>query len=606
MSPRRPARLLMALVSAPALAVAACQVSLPGSQSQPPTVAPVGGSPLAAADAKLYSGSYDGAETSYKSLIGMDVAGASAHYATLLDYEGRYRDAVAEAQQAVQQAPTSDAFGRLCRALDWANDVTAAVQEGALAVATRPVAPLAHVFYSEALADSGRLEEARGQLQTAELQPLDSYAEAEIERGWALYDNYRQDPGSQLNHILLSIKEQPKFPERELSLARYDLAHQDAQAAQGILQRVAASNSKNYPVLVAAGDSAFLAGDLQNANSLYSRALQVRAGGADAALGEAEVLVVGKNDFAGAHDLVLAALRADPTQADLYEYLHALDVQVLNRDPNAELAGVADQASAAATTARKDALNIVNAVRSSVGQPAVTDDPALDAAAQAHAFYYLFNLADPALSGTGIHGETSSQPGFTGETAIARASHFGYGDSRVDEVADHTYTPQGSVHDWIDAPLHRYSLISPEARVAGYGEATVGAIDITVLDIGTAAPGGGAMVVYPIPDQRAVPSTFTGNEVPDPLPSGTSYPVGYSVTIQVGGGQKLTISSAKLLDSAGRSVDSYTLAPGDKVAANQWALLAKAPLKPGSRYTVDVSGQVDGQPFSKRWSFTVA
>ena len=89
---------------------------------------------------------------------------------------------------------------------------------------------------------------------------------------------------------------------------------------------------------------------------------------------------------------------------------------------------------------------------------------------------------------------------------------------------------QGSVHDWMDAPLHRYSLISPEARVVGYGEATVGAIDVTVLDIGTAAPGTGPMVVYPVPDQSGVPSTFTGNEVPDPLPSGTAYPVGYSVT----------------------------------------------------------------------------
>ena len=70
--------------------------------------------------------------------------------------------------------------------------------------------------------------------------------------------------------------------------------------------------------------------------------------------------------------------------------------------------------------------------------------------------------------------------------------------------------------------------------------------------------------------------------------------------------QKLTIASGKLLDAAGSSVDSYSLAPGDKVGANQWALLAKRPLKPGARYTVDVSGQVDGQAFSKRWSFTVA
>jgi hypothetical protein len=323
-------------------------------------------------------------------------------------------------------------------------------------------------------------------------------------------------------------------------------------------------------------------------------------------LGEAEVLVVGQNDFGHAHDLVLAALRRNPTHSDLYQYLRALDLQVLKRNPDAELAGVAPQAGAALTAARKAALAEVNAYRSAVGLPPVAEDGAMDEAAQAHAFYYLFNLADPGLSGTGIHSEASSRAGFTGETAIVRARHFGYGDTRADEVIDHAYTPEGSVHDWIDAPLHRYPLISPEAQVAGYGEANVGVLDVTVLNLGTASPGARAPVVYPTPEQKGVSGTFTGNEVPDPLPSDTTYPVGYAVTIQVGAAQKLTISSAKLLDQAGRTIDSYTLAPGDKVGANQWALLAKSPLKSGSRYTVDVSGQVDGQAFSKRWSFTVA
>jgi hypothetical protein len=230
----------------------------------------------------------------------------------------------------------------------------------------------------------------------------------------------------------------------------------------------------------------------------------------------------------------------------------------------------------------------------------------MDEAALSHAFYYLFNLTDPALSGTGTHSETATQPGFTGETAIVRAHHFGYAGGGADEVLDHTYTPDGSVNDWIDAPLHRYTLISPDAQVVGYGEANVGALDVTVMDVGTAAPAARGPVVYPVPDQKGVPATFTGNEVPDPLPSGTAYPVGYAVTIQVGAAQKLTVSSGKLLDRSGKAVDSYTLAPGSNVGANQWALLAKHPLKSGRTYTVDVSGQVDGQPFSKRWSFTVA
>ena len=604
MTQMRPARVLLAVVGM--LTLASCQVSAPLSQLSSPTAAPSATSPLAAADAKLYAGDYDGAESAYKSLIAREAPGAAAHYATLLDYEGRFREAVTEARQGVKDEANSDALARLARALDWASDLTAALQVGARAVATTPVAPLAHVFYSEALADNGRLDEAHAQLQVAERRSGDAYLQAEIDRGWALYDNYTSDAGSQLNHILLSIKEQPKFPERELSLARYDLAHQQGQAAQGVLHRLVAGNSRNYPVLVSAAESAFLAGDLQNANSLYMGALQVRRGGAEAALGEAEVLVVGRSDFTGAHDLLVQALRGDPTQSDVYQYLRQLDLQVLKRDPATDLAAIAPQAPTALATARKAALDGVNAFRSTLGLAPVTEDPTVDEAAQAHAFYYLFNLADPALSGAGIHNETAAQPGFTGETAIVRAQHFGYGDAHVEEVIDHAYTPDGNVHDWIDAPLHRYPLVSAEARVTGYGEANVGAINVSVMDVGTAAPGSADPVVYPAADQKGVPASFMGNEVPDPLPTGTMYPVGYPVTIEVGGAQKLALSSARLLDSAGKSVDSYTLAPGDKVAANQWALLAKSPLKSGTRYTVDVSGQVDGQPFSKRWSFTVA
>src|SRR5439155_7346797 len=109
-----------------------------------------------------------------------------------------------QARLGVQGGADSDALARLCRALDWASDVTGAMEAGARAVAAKPVAPIAHVFYSEALADSGRLTEARGQLEAAERMPSDPYVHAEIERGWALYDNYTQDASSQLNHILLA------------------------------------------------------------------------------------------------------------------------------------------------------------------------------------------------------------------------------------------------------------------------------------------------------------------------------------------------------------------------------------------------------------------
>ena len=44
----------------------------------------------------------------------------------------------------------------------------------------------------------------------------------------------------------------------------------------------------------------------------------------------------------------------------------------------------------------------------------------------------------------------------------------------------------------------------------------------------------------------------------------------------------------------------------DRLTAYEWALLAKKPLTAGGRYTVEVIGKLDGQDFTRRWSFTVA
>jgi hypothetical protein len=127
------------------------------------------------------------------------------------------------------------------------------------------------------------------------------------------------------------------------------------------------------------------------------------------------------------------------------------------------------------------------------------------------------------------------------------------------------------------------------------------------MDLGVADPGRSDPIVYPVPDQADVPAYFNGQEVPDPVPQGANYPVGYPVTLQVGAGQTLTVTSGRLFGSDNQEVPSYTLQPGASgVTQSEWALLAQHPLTPGARYTVEVIGKVDGQDFSKRWSFAVA
>jgi tetratricopeptide (TPR) repeat protein len=592
------------------LALAGCQSPILGPKAKQPSpsasAAPT--NRLAAADRKLYAGDYDGAENDYRALVKEEVPGAASHYSTLLAYESRLPEAVAQAQAGVGARADSESLARLTRALDWSEDVVAAVATGRRAVATRPVVPLAHIFFSEALADAGRFEEARRELRTAETMVTDAYSRAELDREWANFYRGLSNPQSELNYLELAIKEQPGFPERQLELARYDYAKQKPAAAQAVLDRLlGGSNKNNYWALVGGGSAAFIGGDLDRASSLFVAAGSVRPGGAAAALGQAEIAVAAKRDFNSAHDVLLQALKKDPTSADVYRYLRYLDMLVLKKDQDAELNPIVPTPPSDLAAARKAAMDKVNTYRSEVGVPPLTEDSAVAEGAEAHAYYYLFNFGRPQVQGLSIHTEDPSLPGFSGESSIVRDRHFGYGGTRGGEVIDQIGTPEGSVQVWIDSVYHRFPLLARETSVAGYGRAELGITNLAILDLGIGDPGSGDAIVYPRPDQTDVPGAFHRGEVPDPVPPEGSYPVGYPVTLQVGAAQTLSVSSGRLIGPDGKDVPSYTLKPGSSgLTSSEWALLAKQPLAAGARYTVEVNSQVSGQDLSKRWSFTVA
>lgn len=601
----RPARLpFLALC----LALVACQApSLPRtSATQTPSSSSSADRRVAAADAELYAGNYDGAEADYRSLATANVPGAASHLSTLLAYENRFEEAITEAQAGVAVRSDSDSLARLTRALDWSQDVDGAVAAGAKAVAAKPVEPLAYAFYSEALADAGRFDEARRALYTAESMGGDAYAQAEVDREWANYYRAHGDLESELNYTELGVKAQPRFPERQLDLIRYDYGNQRPDIAGALTDKLLAASGKNYRIVVAAADAALVGGDLNRAPALYSAAAGIQPSGAEAALGQAEIDVALQRDFNGAHDVLLNALKADPTSSGVYEYLRYLDLLVLKKDPAAELDPIAPQRPSALAADRKAAVDAVNAARSADGLPALTEDPALDEAAQAHAYFYVFNASQQQVSGAGIVMEDPSLPGYTGARAIDRDRHFGYTGARGAELADHALTPGASSQDFVDSVFHRLPLVDRETVAAGFGEAHVGSIVVTVLDVGAGPAAAGDPTVYPADGQSSVPAAFVDNEIPDPLPQGSIPPVGYPISLQVGGAQQLAVTSGRLLGPDGKEVAVMTFDPGNQVGQNQWAMVARQPLTPGARYTADVSGTVNGTSFSKRWSFTVA
>src|SRR5215831_1221444 len=118
---RTTAHLLLALT----LAAAGCQVTSAKSEPSAPPAAL--DRRVTAADTKLFTGDYDGAESAYRSLVKANVPAAAAHLSTLLLYEDRFQEALTLAQTAVSASADSESLARLCRALDWSENPDAAI-----------------------------------------------------------------------------------------------------------------------------------------------------------------------------------------------------------------------------------------------------------------------------------------------------------------------------------------------------------------------------------------------------------------------------------------------------------------------------------------------
>lgn len=280
-------------------------------------------------------------------------------------------------------------------------------------------------------------------------------------------------------------------------------------------------------------------------------------------------------------------------------------------------------------------LQAVNRYRAEADLPPLRLDPALNAAAMAHARYYVANPTQ----GLSAHTETPGRAGFTGTGPGERGTFFGYPYYKYYEdmhfLPDHLM----AVRDWLDSVYHRFPLIDPGIGDLGYGYATDGFRHANVLNLGTtggasqdqngtggtAAPNPVGMqegteaadpvkiIVYPIPGQRGVPLRWDGNEEPDPYRSFPgARPAGYPVTLQFDPIQveASAVEYAVLSDENGNAVPIWLLTgDNDEHVAPNVALLPAVDLKPGTRYTARVLGSVrltwgEVRRFDKRWWFT--
>ncbi len=250
----------------------------------------------------------------------------------------------------------------------------------------------------------------------------------------------------------------------------------------------------------------------------------------------------------------------------------------------------------------------LNDARERLGLGRLTHNAELELAATSHARFLLDHRDTYKESGLSAHLEPADLSGFVAEQFYDRVAYYGYDGLSLAEVVAFRPTSTAAARSWLASLYHRLPLLDPNATELGYGEASDGTQWTNVLEVGRPSDFAAEqhLVAWPIPEAAEVPFQWSGNEVPQPSPPPQGYPSGPVVTLQANRGvmdvETATVRSA--LDSA--PVPATVLTSDNDVAVPAWAMsvIPWQPLQPSTTYTVEVSGTLDGEPFSKTWSFT--
>src|SRR5205807_4928685 len=306
-----------------------------------------------------------------------------------------------------------------------------------------PSSAVALAAFVEALADVGRYDEAKTQLNKgADLAKKGSaYDRGEVERNWANFYRDQKDYPQALNHLKLAAGAQPKWVERLLELARFSIARQDLNAATDFLKRAATLSPDDAGLREQLGDVALFAQDYSVAKAAYEAALKLQPRSALDLKVLGDIAVALDKDRTTAAKDERAAIAAEPTDQEAGAFLVAV-LRYLSKDEAAALTaakstvapGGASAAPAAtyvdldkaATDRQSIALATVNQYRRLAGLSPVTSSSIIHQSALAHAFYTFFNGALASIRDLGIHKEEASGQGYVGDNVLTRAQHFGY------------------------------------------------------------------------------------------------------------------------------------------------------------------------------------
>lgn len=252
--------------------------------------------------------------------------------------------------------------------------------------------------------------------------------------------------------------------------------------------------------------------------------------------------------------------------------------------------------SPAVAATSDDMLNLTNQMRAAIGAPTLVPDARIAAAAQNHANYN-------AANGISGHFETAGLPYYTGYSARDRVAARGLSTAFVSEVATGGSDPLAGVRQLWDAPYHRLGMMHPSASSMGWGHSLLGGRGATVGDItynfGIRDP---EFVRSPAHNQTNIPTSWSGNESPSPLPAGASRPVGYPIMVVYSGGRSVVMRGAQLIAPGGAQVAIY-IAP-QQFEYDYQVIIPQRPLAANTTYHVRLDITVVGTWLTNEWDFS--
>lgn len=271
--------------------------------------------------------------------------------------------------------------------------------------------------------------------------------------------------------------------------------------------------------------------------------------------------------------------------------------------------------------AQRQALVRTNRWRTAAGLPPLHANAQLEQAAVAHS---RFMAGNPANCYPGAHSQVEAGcMGFTGATPFVRINATGYRFAAAGEVINWEPTPTRAIDGWIWTVYHRTPFQDPTYTEVGFG-AVRSARSNNTMEFGRAQGMAPQSLtepsLFPPPGTADVPAAFQGNlEGPTPpVPRSTrAWPSGAVVSVMFPS-VNFTIATHKLYDGMCREVvHSAFRAPNAPEVADAAAdsnnrnprfvfLYGDARLQPGTRYTVELRGTLEGAPWARVWAFTTS